>query len=168
MHVNDISGTTRTYLACTCSSIAVNSLPCGRITRGYVVTPLDPAPPSNAKGTLLWLKDCWRPASGDSEIEIYRELKAKGVPNLPDIKCAGDVSFNNQVQESTNDSLLSDGMAGSWSWSTTKIRRMIHHRIVSEILIPLECVENAGDLLRVGRDILHGKVPRAFSADPLS
>ena len=90
---------------------------------------------------------------------IYRHLRATGVPNLPKVIHAGDVKTAECVQETVNHTLLSDPRAKSWRRPTDHIRHMIHFRLVSELLIPLESVESAEDLLLVGRDILHSEYP---------
>ncbi|KAK7688394.1 hypothetical protein QCA50_008767 [Cerrena zonata] len=167
MKVHDVNGRADWYLACKCSTIPTNPLPCGRFTRGFIATPASSAPhPQHdttyeseqhavKKGGLFWLKDSWRPSSGDSEASIYYNLKDRGVPNLPEIRRTGDVRVGSIVQETMNDTLLSDPSTKSWRRSTDTIRHMIHHRIVSGLLIPLEYVENAKELLLVGRDVLN-------------
>ena len=171
VQVNDVKGKARWYLASKCSTIPVHSSPCGRFTRGYIATPLpcDMTVPSNtskkpigvkqsgnASGKLYWLKDCWRPDTAESETSIYNKLKAKGLPNLPDIICSGDVSVNGKPQETFNDTLVSKRKTLVWMRFTNKIPHRIHHRIVAEILIPFANIENARQLLLVGRDILTG------------
>ncbi|KAK7688395.1 hypothetical protein QCA50_008768 [Cerrena zonata] len=160
----DMNGYSDWYLACKCNTIPINTLPCGRFTRGFVATPslsASHARPTTSrksdvkKGELFWLKDSWRPSSDASEASIYYDLKAKGVPNLPDIILTGDVQVGPIVQETMNDTLLSDPSTKSWRRSTDTIHHMIHHRIVSGLLIPLEYVENAKELLLVGRDTLN-------------
>ncbi|KAK7688380.1 hypothetical protein QCA50_008753 [Cerrena zonata] len=101
MKVHDMSGRTAWYLACKCSTIPTNPLPCGRFTRGFIATPALSSPQRNAtrksgqdavkKGGLFWLKDSWRSSEDDSEASIYYNLRGKGVPNLPDIRRTGDV-----------------------------------------------------------------------------
>lgn len=160
IQVNDINGGIHWYLACKCSTIPVNILPCGRLTRGFIATPVssDETDPDHETRQLFWLKDCWRPDSKEPEASIYYKLKAKGVPNLPDIRCAGDVLVDSWPQETMNDTLLSEPDTEFWRRPTDVIHHMIHHRIVAEVLIPLERVENAKDLLLVGRDILISKI----------
>ncbi|KAK7688378.1 hypothetical protein QCA50_008751 [Cerrena zonata] len=167
MKVSDQEGHSDWYLACKCSTIPTNALPCGRFTRGFIVTPALTAPharrgitlrseqPDHRKGNLFWLKDSWRQSSYEPETSIYYDLKDKGVPNLPDIRCAGDVLVGSTVQETVNDTLLSDPSSKSWRRLTNTIHHMIHHRIVSNLLIPLDYVENAKELLLVGRDALN-------------
>lgn len=164
IQVNDISGGVHWYLACKCSTIPVNSLPCGRFTRGYIAVPV-PSDRCNDtedtdKGKLFWLKDSWRPDSSESEASIYYELKAKGVPNLPDVRCAGDILVDSCTQETVNDTVLSDPGTECWRQPTGTIHHMIHVRIVAGLLIPFDYVENARELLLVGRDALYGMIPR--------
>ena len=170
VQVNDVKGKARWYLASKCHSIPVHSSPCGRFTRGFIATPLlddeslpsrtsrklKPRRSSKHSGKLFWLKDCWRPASVESEVSIYYKLRARGVSNLPDIICAGDVSDGKHIQQTLNDSLISRRRTLVWIRPTAKIQHRIHHRIVSEMLIPLDSIENARELLIVGRDILNG------------
>ncbi|KAK7688372.1 hypothetical protein QCA50_008745 [Cerrena zonata] len=169
--VHDINGHPDWYLACKCNTITTNTLPCGRFTRGFIATSAQSTSPSprvqcntshesrqhTFKKGLTWLKDSWRQSSSESEASIYYELKDKGVQNLPDILCAGDVLVGSTIQETVNDTLLSDSSTESWRRSTDTIHHMIHHRIVSGllILIPLDYAENAKELLLVGRDVLH-------------
>ena len=158
VQVNHIDGTIHHYLACRSRSVAENLSPCGRLTRGFIATPaLTEIDSDTTKGRLFWLKDCWRNASCESETSIYFDLRAKNVPNLPDVVCAGDVKSARCVQETENDTLNDDPEAASWRRLTEDIRHMIHHRIVSGLLIPLENLENAKDLLLVGRDVLCSK-----------
>ena len=168
IQVNDVKGKAHWYLASKCSSIPVNSSPCGRFTRGFIATPLCTDEtllsrkskkyrrPSKPSGKLFWLKDCWRPDSIESETSMYYKLRAKGVSNLPDIIRAGDVSFEEQVQHTSNDRLISKQKPPAWMRPNSRIRRRIHHRIVAEMLIPLDNIQSVRELLLVGRDILHG------------
>ncbi|KAK7688400.1 hypothetical protein QCA50_008773 [Cerrena zonata] len=141
IQVNDVNGGVYWYLACKCSTVPVNSSPCGRFTRGFIAIPApsDGHNPEDAeKGRLFWLKDSWRSNSSQSEASMYYELKTRGVPNLPDIKCAGDILVGSCTQETTNDILLSDSNTKSWRRPTDVISHMVHIRLVSGILIPLE------------------------------
>lgn len=168
MKVHDMSGRAAWYLACKCRTIPTNPLPCGRFTRGFIATPASSSPQRDTtreseqnavkKGGLFWLKDSWRSSEDDSEASIYYDLKDKGVSNLPDIRRTGDVRVGSTVQDTMNDTLLSDPTTKSWRRSTDTIHHMIHHRIVSGLLIPLEYVENAKELLLVGRDVLNSEV----------
>lgn len=174
VQVNDLNGNTRWYLACKCTTFPVTPLPCGRFSRGYIainapigataskVQHIESRTASgqlrNEKGKLFWLKDCWRVDSTESEASIYYDLKDRGVPNLPHIECAGDVLFETRIQETANDTLLSDPSADSWRRPTLLIQNMVHHRIVSGVLIPLDHLENVRELLLVGRDILNSEI----------
>lgn len=172
VQVNDINGGIHWYLACKCATIPANLLPCGRFTRGFIATTASSSAtlpgtqrahtrkrgqPLSENGRLFWLKDCWRPDSVESEASVYYGLKARGVPNLPNIRCAGDVLVGATLQETINDALLSDRNTNSWRRPTGHIHHMIHHRIVAELLIPLNGVENARELLLVGRDVLNSE-----------
>ena len=169
VQVNDLEGNAHWYLSCKPGRLSSDRSPCGRFTRGFIATPAisndrtstshdgghqKTLHPPEDKANLFWLKDSWRPTCTESEISIYHKLKAKGVPNLPDIVCAGDILDEGARQGTSNDSLLSDCNASSWARPTKPIRHMVHHRIVSGLLIPLTSVRNARELLLVGRDIL--------------
>ena len=165
VQVNDLEGNPHWYLSCKPGQLSSDRSPCGRFTRGFIATPAisnDCTPPNgghqetlhNDRANLFWLKDSWRPTCTESEISIYHKLKAKGVPNLPDIVCAGDILDEGVHQGTLNDSLLSDCNDSFWARPTKTIRHMVHHRIVSGLLIPLTSVRNARELLLVGRDIL--------------
>ena len=173
---DEVDGNTHTYLACKPSSLHTNYSPCGRLSRGFIATPISPPDPEHVSdagssdgsedetdeigrdwGKLFWLKDCWRSNSVESEASIYRHLKLMGVEGLPVIRCAGDVLCGGTVQESLNDTLLDDPETSSWRTPTHIIYHMIHYRLVSELLIPLHMVEDARELLLVGRDILNGE-----------
>ena len=164
VRVNDMDGSTHWYLICRPDSTVFNVIPCGRFTRGFFAVPVSPPSDRTApvvvgdqKGKLFWLKDCWRPATHESEYAIYMDLKAKNVPNLPEVICGGDVCFGDDVQQSQNDAILADRRA-VWVRPTSKaLRHMVHHRIVQGLLIPLECVDSAKDLVYAGRDILECK-----------
>lgn len=172
VQVNDMDGSLHWYLVCKPRATPLNFVPCGRFTRGFIAVPAPSTPFSdqrsasddgepetptnNPKGKLYWLKDCWRPASGESESDMYRHLKESNVPNLPEIICGGDVIVDGEVQETDNDSLLTDPDA-TWRRPTAIIRPMVHHRIVQGLLIPLDYVEDAQVTLRAGRDVLESK-----------
>ena len=167
IQVNDQRGKSRWYLASRCNTSPVNSLPCGRFTRGFIAVPLasgehgsHKSRARSEKGRLFWLKDNWRPSSSESEVSVHRRLKAKGVPNLPDIACGGDVSVSGIIQETIDDTILAHPEADSWlrPLANGTIQHMIHHRIVSGILIPLDHVKNAKDLLLTGRDVLKSMI----------
>ena len=151
---NEEDGTTHWYLACKPGSLPVNYSPCGRLSRGFIATPLSSEAP---KGKLLWLKDCWRSDQVESEASIYHYLKESGVENIPDVKYVGDVLYESVVQETFNDTLLDDETADSWRRPVNIIHHMVHYRLVSELLIPVDGVEDAQELLLVGRDILNGE-----------
>ena len=151
---NEDDGATHWYLACKPGSLHPNRSPCGRLSRGFLAMPLKPGPQD--KGKLYWLKDCWRSDQVESEASIYRRLKAGNVRNIPNILCMGDVLQDGVVQETFNDTLLDDEDADSWRRPVHIIYHMVHYRLVSELLIPINCVEDAEDLLLVGRDILSG------------
>ncbi|KAK7688398.1 hypothetical protein QCA50_008771 [Cerrena zonata] len=167
VQVTDLDGSQHWYLICKPSSIPFNLAPCGRFTRGFIAVPAQPpihdkhyrnnagdfTISGDQKGRLYWLKDCWRPANGESESSIYRYLAEKNVPNLPEIICGGDVSMDGEIQETENDSFLTNPNA-IWRRPTGEIQHMIHHRIVQGLLIPLWYAESAKELLRAGRDAL--------------
>lgn len=99
---DDVTKEPHWYLACKPSSSSTNYSPCGKITRGFIATPVPSnigtgrnahkvKQPDSEKGKLCWLKDCWRSDSVESEANIYRRLKNAKVPNLPKIKYAGDI-----------------------------------------------------------------------------
>ena len=168
VQVNDVSGGVRWYLVCKPSAMPYNSTHRGRFTRGFIAVP---APPSHGrardrahsgpsgqdddKGKLYWLKDSWRPIRDKPELLIFADLKKKGVPHLPDIICGGDILSDGKRQETSNDLYWIDPDA-TWLRPVTDLRHMIHHRIVQRLLIPLNQVESARELLRVGRDVLEG------------
>ena len=87
---------------------------------------------------------------------MYRYLKEKDVENIPAIKCMGDVFDGTTRQETLNDSLCHDKKADQWRRPVHVIPHMIHYRIVTELLIPIGEVQDARELLLVGRDILNG------------
>ena len=138
-----------------------NSTHRGRFTRGFIAVPTrDPSVHSSStqhteRGQLYWLKDSWRPASDEPELAMLAYLKTKGVPHLPDVICGGDILSDGKSQETIND-LFSNDPDATWMRPATDIRHMIHHRIVQRLLIPLNQVESARELLRVGRDVLEG------------
>ncbi|KAK7688371.1 hypothetical protein QCA50_008744 [Cerrena zonata] len=168
VQVNDMDGKIHYYLVTKPTSAPANLSPCGKLTRGFIATPAEKtsvALDSNKeedgmeqsdgdKGKLFWLKDYWRSASCVSELAMYHLLKNNRVPNLPHIRHAGDVKDGTCFQETTNDTLLSEKTAESWRRPTNITRHLIHLRIILELLIPLEEVENAKDLLLVGRDVM--------------
>lgn len=169
MQVNDdVTKKPHWYLACKPSCSTANNSPCGRLTRGFIATPVpgnlgigrNPHEVEQAdfeKGKLYWLKDCWRSDSVESEANIYRHLKKNNVPNLPAIKYAGDILVESNIQETANDSLLSDPSAEGWRRPNDIIYHMIHYRTVAGLLIPFDDVTNTKELLLVGRDILNSK-----------
>ena len=163
VQVNDLSGRLHWYLASRVGDVSDNRPPCGRFTRGFISTPAT-LQNDTAKGTqtvgekanLFWLKDSWRPGCSESELSIYNKLKAKGVPNLPDIICAGDIQDGTALQSTLNDSVASERNHRR-AQPKKPIHCMVHHRMVSQLLIPLTSVRNAKELLLVGRDIMNSK-----------
>ena len=151
---NEEDGATHWYLACKSPSLHPNRSPCGRLSRGFIAMPLKPGPQD--KGKLYWLKDCWRSNQIESEASIYQQLKVGNVSRIPNIFCAGDVLYDGVVQETLNDTLLDDESADSWRRPVHIIYHMVHYRLVSELLIPIDNVEDVEELLLVGRDILCG------------
>ena len=158
---NEEDGTTHYYLACKPKSSPVNYSPCGSFSRGFFAVPLYTGTLKAThpdKGKLYWLKDSWRSDGVDSEASIYRLLKEKNVVNLPDIKCIGDVMEGEILQETLNDTLLQDETADEWRRPVHLIHHMIHYRLVTELLIPLNAIEDAQELLLVGRMTLDSKI----------
>ncbi|KAK7688402.1 hypothetical protein QCA50_008775 [Cerrena zonata] len=165
IQVNDAKGGKRWYLACKPASIPTNHSPCGRFSRGFIAIPApsgvededddtrETEQPDSEKGKLFWIKDSWRSSVVPAEVDIYAHLKAKNVPNIPKIYHAGDVLVGTSTQETLNDTLLSDPSTNSWRLPTGIIYHMIHYRIVQELLIPLDEIQSARELLCVGRDI---------------
>ena len=164
VQVNDANRGVEWYLVCKPSVMPYNSTHRGRFTRGFIAVPArdpsahGPSTQDTEKGQLYWLKDSWRPASDEPELAILAYLKTKGVPHLPDVICGGDILSDGKSQETIND-LFSNDPDATWMRPATDIRRMIHHRIVQRLLIPLNQVESARELLRVGRDVLEGMRP---------
>ena len=68
----------------------------------------------------------------------------------------GDVLYDDLRQETLNDSLLNDRTADTWRRPVQMIHHMIHYRVVSELLIPIDQVEDAKELFFVTRGILNG------------
>ena len=172
--VSDEDGNLHLYLVCRPDSPIRNFVPCGRFTRGFIAVPIAsalsstgaPAASANVEnsggdsqsqnvgdGRLYWLKDCWRPANSESETAMYKHLDSTKVPNLTEVICGGDVYFDGTLQQTENDSLLVDPKV-AWRRPTLPIRRMVHHRLVQALLIPLYSDLNERELLRVGRDVL--------------
>ena len=169
MQVNDLDGGVHWYLASRCGKQSSIRSPCGRLTKGFAATPIsletptslprleEPQNPPYGQANLYWLKDSWRPSCSESELSIYHKIKARGVPNLPDIVCAGDILTGASHQSTLNDTMLSDYNDHSWARPTKPIRHMIHHRMVSRLLIPITTIRDARELLLVGRDILNSE-----------
>ena len=179
MQVNDLDGGIHWYLASRCGKQSSIRSPCGRLTRGFVATPIsletpaslprleEPQNPPHApygQANLYWLKDSWRPSCSESEFSIYHKIKERGVPNLPDIVCAGDILTEASHQDTLNDTMISSHSDHSWARSTRPIRHMIHHRIVSRLLIPITAIRDARELLLVGRDILSSEYPSSLTS----
>ncbi|KAK7688393.1 hypothetical protein QCA50_008766 [Cerrena zonata] len=166
IQVHDASGGIHSYLACKPPSAPINYSPCGRLSRGFIATPApasvadkdedtcETEQPELEKGKLFWLKDCWRSDVLEAEARVYAHLKANNVPNLPEIYYAGDVLIGADPQETLNDTLLSDPSTDSWRLPTGIINHMIHYRILQELLIPIDEVENVKELLYAGRDVM--------------
>ena len=156
IQVNDLDGGVHWYLgsspAIAIAHARLNSAPCGRLTRGYIATPISPTEKSE-KGKLYWLKDCWRSDHDESEPTKYQYLKTAGVPNLPELVHGADIIVENELQKTENYLLLQDDKILRAPRSS-RPQRMVHHRLVQGLLIPLWYVESARELLRVGRDTL--------------
>ena len=179
IQVNDLDGNVHWYLACRSGQQSKGRSPCGRFTRGFIATLISLEPPTslpqlgepqNAARTphgqahLYWLKDSWRPSCSESELSIYHKIKTRGVPNLPDIVCAGDILTEALPQSTLNDTMISGHSDYSWARPTKPIRHMIHHRIVSRLLIPITAIRDARELLLVGRDILSSEYPSSLTS----
>ena len=95
-----------------------------------------------------------------SFVEFYCILLLADAPAVCDaFDSVRSIAFRPALQDppgTTNDTLFSDPGVDSWVRPTMPVRPMIHHRIVSGLLIPLQYAENAKDLLLVGRDVLNG------------
>ena len=180
MQVNDLDGGVHWYLASRCGKQSSIRSPCGRLTKGFAATPIsletptslprleepqNPQNPPYGQANLYWLKDSWRPSCSESELSIYHKIKARGVPNLPDIVCAGDILTGVSHQDTLNDTILSGHDDHSWARPTKSIRHMIHHRMVSRILIPITTIRDARELLLVGRDILNSEYPSSLTSN---
>ena len=152
IQVNDLEGRVHWYLGCSPPIVQFNSAPCGRLTRGYVAVPALLTEASK-KGRLYWLKDCWRSDHDESEPTKYQYLKTAGVPNLPELVHGADIIVENELQKTENYLLLQDDKILRAPRSS-RPQRMVHHRLVQGLLIPLWYVESARELLRVGRDTL--------------
>ena len=169
VQVNDLSGKLHWYLASRPGDVSGDRPPCGRFTRGFLSTPAavetenKKATTTDNEANIFWLKDSWRPSCDEAELSIYNKLKAKGIPNLPDIICAGDIRDGGALKNTLNDTVASERNHAR-ARPNKPIRGMVHHRIVSRLLIPLTSVRNAKELLLVGRDILTSKISSLIRA----
>ena len=121
MQVNTTDRDIHWYLVCKSGKVPSDQSPCGIFTRGFIATPISPVASTSSpqrdssgkspqlqedKAKLFWLKDSWRPSSCESEISVYNELKARGIPHLPEVLHAGDICDEATPQSTLNDSVL--------------------------------------------------------------
>ena len=70
----------------------------------------------------------------------------------------GDVVVGGILQETVNDTLLRDESTQEWRRPVHLIHHMIHYLVVTELLIPLDAIKDAKELLLVGRIIVNSKL----------
>ena len=150
IQVNDMDGKVHWFLGYRPALPRLNSDPCGRLTRGYIVVPVSSIEKSGM-GKLYWLKDCWRWIHSEPEPKKHQHLKSMGVPNLPELVCGGDIVVDGELQETENAHFSHDPSIALVPSSAT-VQRMVHHRLVQGLLIPLWYIESARELIRAGCD----------------
>ncbi|GJE92055.1 hypothetical protein PsYK624_082080 [Phanerochaete sordida] len=125
--------------------------PLGRATRVYVAYDL-------VDRKLRILKDGWRPEHPGClpEHVSCARLAENGIEHVPNVVCGGDVA-GDLPQETVTQDLAVGVESTSWrlpcapkpTW-----RKLVHFRILEDIALPLENLENSCQLLLVIHDIV--------------
>ncbi|GJE92050.1 hypothetical protein PsYK624_082030 [Phanerochaete sordida] len=127
--------------------------PIGRGTRMFVAYDL-------VTQQLRILKDAWRPDHEGCipEYAAYRDIERSKVDHVPKVVCGGDVL--NRPEASPQVTITQDLAIGeeSASWrrppvSEANLRKLVHYRILEDIVLPLEQLNNSRELLEAFRDI---------------
>ncbi|KAK7682831.1 hypothetical protein QCA50_014215 [Cerrena zonata] len=124
---------------------------CGRATRAYTAFDMK-------ERRLVFFKDSWRTGDGDygSEAEIYEELIKRGVPFLPIVLAAGDVTSKGSGEtQITFTQVWSDSIdKPGWRLPCDRLRKLIHHRVVQELAYPLNTARCSKEATQAVRDIV--------------
>ena len=119
---------------------------CGRATRAYLAYDL------NTK-KVCFFKDCWRYKKQGflSEADTYHKLQAASVRHMPTVMYAGDVWCPQSQEVQTTKTCL---MAAYMPQQSGKILRSTkyHHRIVQEVVYPLEEARDERELVQALHD----------------
>ena len=128
----------------------------GRATRAYIAYNL-------AEHRIVFFKDTWRPDHNQlyPETDIYRKLRAHGIPHVPTALYGGDVrSGDGRLQETITHLFAED--EDQWRVTGSTFDRYVHHRIVQDIAYPLESATNVKEFIQAFHDALLGKVDCRF------
>ena len=123
----------------------------GRATRAYIAYDL-------TTRRLVFFKDTWRPEHDQlyPETQIYRELRRHDIPHIPEVLYGGDVRDGNDKAQETSTHLWAE-VQDDWLITTSTFVRHFRHRIVQEILYPLESALNAREFVQAFHDALLGE-----------
>ncbi|KAK7682789.1 hypothetical protein QCA50_014173 [Cerrena zonata] len=124
---------------------------CGRATRAYTAFDMK-------ERRLVFFKDSWRTEDEDyaSEAEIYEELIKCGVPFLPIVLAAGDVTSKGSGEpQITFTQVWSDNVdKPEWRLPCDRLRKLIHHRVVQELAYPLNTARCSKEATQAVRDVV--------------
>lgn len=131
--------------------------PVGRGTRVYVAYDL-------VTSQLQILKDAWRPEYEDRipEHVAYKNMKKKSIEFVPEVICGGDIPSGPEepLQATTTQDLAVEQESAGWrrpcATTQIKFRKLVHYRILEDIALPLEQLNNSCELLMALRDIATG------------
>ncbi|KAI0077406.1 hypothetical protein K474DRAFT_1697693 [Panus rudis PR-1116 ss-1] len=149
--------------------------PLGCATRGFIGVELPQASDkarnddaSTKTSPLVFIKDTWRVDIDEEEIEtnVYADLADHGVPHLPEIICGGDVGWyfekgedgelsikKAKTVQKTVTQVWANKEGVQWRRKCLKLRTLVHHRIVQELLYPVKMARDARELVQVISDV---------------
>lgn len=125
---------------------ATPSSPFGRTTRAYLGLDV-------SRDKLVFVKDYWRPTdpATSPEMDVYEDMKRRGVPHLPHVLLGGDVPDDGEGFQST--------LAQNWGIRDedgvkAALKGYRHHRIVQDIAFSLSSVANSRELVMAIRNAI--------------
>ncbi|GJE92075.1 hypothetical protein PsYK624_082280 [Phanerochaete sordida] len=144
--VNDATGAASQLV--TQRPFAMPTSLCCRGTRAYLAYDL-------SAQRLVFFKDSWREKDSRArpEFDIYQDLRASGIPCIPEIMYGGDVLGPDGKPQRT---VVDEAYDGKTRWRLTddQLRGRLHHRLVQDIYYPLESVSDERELIQALHDTI--------------
>lgn len=106
---------------------------------------------------LVFFKDAWRVDAKNvlPEPEAYKILKKLGVPHLPVVYKAEDVTYKKGgLQMTRQDEFLMFGYERNRIPSVQRLSHFVHFRIVQKLAMPLHLVRSSRQLVQAVRNVL--------------